>query len=111
MNVAVNVQSVAKMSTGCREPKQKTARKKRPTLLDLPLPRDGRYLQTWRKKFVPLLISWAGSQPDPFGTNGRIDRIVASTWRRMYSDIEINDLEMDIVVIVVCQYLRTNEML
>ena len=95
-------QTIAMMRTGSKDPKQKPSRKIRATLLDLPLPRTGRYFQDWRKKFVPLLISWAGSQVDPFGTNGQIDSAVKSVWEQVYSDIEIDDKEMDIIVAVVC---------
>src|SRR6266702_556547 len=35
-------------------------------IIDLPLPWTGGHLHNWCKKFVPLLISWAGSQVDPF---------------------------------------------
>lgn len=78
--------------------------------MDLPLPRTGRHLQNWRKKFVPRLISWAGSQEDPFGTNGRIDGAVKSVWKRVYPDIGIDDADMDIVIIVVCLYFEINPM-
>jgi hypothetical protein len=111
MDVAVNLQTIATIKTGSRDPKQKVGRKKRPTLLDLPLPRDSQYIQMWCKKFIPLLISWAGSQLDPFSTNGRIDHIVTSVWKHVYSDIEINPLEMDIVVIVVRRYFEIYAML
>ncbi len=72
--------------------------------MDLPLPRTGGHLHNWRKKFVPLFISWAGSQADPFGTNGRIDGAVTSMWKRIYNDIVIGDAQKDTVVIVVCLY-------
>ncbi|KAH8979761.1 hypothetical protein EDB92DRAFT_2118630 [Lactarius akahatsu] len=98
--MGVTVRKVAMMSTGSRDPKQKSARRLRPTLADLPLPRTGRYLQNWRKKFVPLLISWAGSQEDPFGTNGRIDGAIKSVWGRVYPDLVVDDEEMDIIVIL-----------
>jgi hypothetical protein len=71
-------------------------------LSDLPLPRGGRYLQVWCKKYVLLLISWAGSQEDPFGTNGQIEDTASSLWRHVFPEIEINDEETDIVVNVVC---------
>ena len=93
------------MSSGCRPPKdaskEKPIRKARHTLMDLPLPRGGRYLQIWRKKFVPLLISWAGSQEDPFGTNGLIEGTVSSLWKRVYPDIDLEDTDTNIVVNVV----------
>ncbi|KAF8272767.1 hypothetical protein EI94DRAFT_1697154 [Lactarius quietus] len=72
MTVAVNFQTGAMISTGSQDPKQKTSQKKRPTLLDLPLPRDEQYLHLWHKKFVPLLISWVGSQLDPFNENNAL---------------------------------------
>ena len=69
--------------------------------MDLPLLRGGRYLQIWCKKFVPLLISWAGGQEDPFGTNGLIEGTVSSLWKMVYPDIEIEDAETNIVINVV----------
>ncbi|KAI9434180.1 hypothetical protein H4582DRAFT_809927 [Lactarius indigo] len=98
--MGVSVKAVAMMSTGSRDPKQKSVRRLRPTLMDLPLPRTGRYLQNWRKKFIPLLVSWAGSQEDPFSTNGRIDGAIESVWRCVYPDLAVDDEEMDIVVIL-----------
>ena len=73
----------------------------RPSLLDLPIPPVIRYLERWFKQFVPLLVGWAGSQRDPFGTNNRIDCAVTSVWKHVYPDILINDREMDIVVALV----------
>ncbi|KAH9024687.1 hypothetical protein EDB85DRAFT_2292499 [Lactarius pseudohatsudake] len=98
--MSVTIRTGTTSSKGSQDSKPKSTRKPRPTVMDLPLPRTGRHLQNWRKKFVPLLISWAGSQADPFGTNNRIDGAVASVWKRVYNDIVIGDAEMDIVVIV-----------
>ena len=99
--MGVTVRTVAMKNPGSQDPRQKGVRKPRATLMDLPLPRTGRYLQNWRKKFVPLLLSWAGSQADPFGTNGRIDSAVTSVWKRVYPDISIDDAQKDTVVVVV----------
>ncbi|KAH9070765.1 hypothetical protein EDB83DRAFT_2314002 [Lactarius deliciosus] len=98
--MSVTIRAGTTTSKGSQDPKPKSARRLRPTVMDLPLPRTDRRLQSWRKKFVPLLISWAGSQADPFGTNGRIDGAVASVWKRVYNDIVIGDAEMDVVVTV-----------
>ncbi|KAH9022142.1 hypothetical protein EDB84DRAFT_1441288 [Lactarius hengduanensis] len=92
--------NTAMVKTGSWDPKEKSVRRPRPTLMDLPLPQTGRYHQNWRKKFVPLLISWAGSQEDPFGTNGQIDGAIESIWERVYPDLAVDDEEMDIIVIL-----------
>ena len=105
MGVTVNLKSIAMMNPGSRDPRQKNIRKARATLMDLPLPRTGRHLQIWRRNFVPLLIGWAGSQVDPFGTNCQIDGTVSSMWERVFPDIEITDEDMKIVVAVVCLLL------
>ncbi|KAH8981457.1 hypothetical protein EDB86DRAFT_2834871 [Lactarius hatsudake] len=98
--MSVTIRPGTTTSKRSQDPKPKSARRLRPTVMDLPLPRTGRRLHNWRKKFVPLLISWAGSQVDPFGTNGRIDGAIASVWKRVYNDIVISDAEMDVVVLV-----------
>ena len=104
VTVGVNLKSIAMMNPGSRDPRQKPTRKSRATLLDLPLPRDGRHLQNWRKNFVSPLITWAGSQVDPFGTNGLLDGTVPSLWKRAYPDIGISDKDMKIVIAVVCLF-------
>ena len=76
----------------------------RPRIQDLPLPKNGRHLQIWYTRFVPLLISWAGTQEDPFGTTGRIDGTVQSLWERVFPDLVINNVEMMIVIIMVSLY-------
>lgn len=78
MGVTIRKLPVVMMKTGSKDPKEKSAWKLRPTVSDLPLPRSSGYIQDWHKKFVPLLISWAGSQIDLFGTNGHIDGAIKS---------------------------------
>ena len=100
--MSVNIRKVAMMTPGSQDPKLKSVQKLRATVMDLPLPRGGRQQQNWCKIFVPLLISWAGGQPDPFGTNFMIDGAVSSIWKCVYPEISISKLEKYIVVTVVC---------
>jgi hypothetical protein len=43
---------------------------KKPVVADLPFVGD-RITQIWRKDIIPMLVAWAGSQEDPFGTNSQ----------------------------------------
>ncbi|KAI9429346.1 hypothetical protein H4582DRAFT_2089464 [Lactarius indigo] len=63
---------VAKMSTGRTKPAVASVKSghKKAMVADLPFP-DRKNSRIWRKSFVPLLIAWAGSQLDPFGTNSK----------------------------------------
>jgi hypothetical protein len=75
------------------------------TKADLPFPPGGHHRHTWQRFFRPALLSWAGSQDDPFGTNGRMHDEISQIWCRLYPDIELNDKNMSILVDVVCHYL------
>ena len=75
------------------------------TKADLPFPPGGNHRYIWAKYFRPALLSWAGSQDDPFGTNGRIHDEITNIWHRLYPDIELNDENMTILVDVVRHYL------
>ncbi|KAN0139619.1 hypothetical protein V8E53_002281 [Lactarius tabidus] len=60
------------------------ARRPRYTVADLPFPPGGKHLQIWRKAYVPALLAWAGSQDDPFGSNGQMDDEIKAIWQRIY---------------------------
>jgi hypothetical protein len=93
---------VRKYDKGCRR------RKQRYTVSDLPFPRGGRYTQTWRKVFVPNLLAWAGSQDDPFGTNGQVHLEATKIWNRVFTDVPLKDADKDILIYVVCSYPSTS---
>jgi len=71
------------------------------TKANLPFPRGGNHLYIWAKHFRPSLLAWAGSQEDPFGTNGTMHTEIVQIWSRLYPDIELNDQNMVIVLNVV----------
>ena|SRR6267154_6215122 len=79
-------------------------RKQRYTVADLPFPRGGRYTQIWHKVFVPNLLAWAGSQDDPFGSNGQVHTEVTNIWKHVFPSIPLKDTDMDILIYVVCSY-------
>src|SRR5260221_161668 len=54
---------------------------------DLPFPPGGNHRHIWGKSFRPALLSWAGSQDNPFGTNGTIHSEISDIWCRLYPDI------------------------
>ena len=102
MGVTIRKLLVAMMKTGSKDPKQKSAWKLRPTVSNLPLQQISGYIQDGCKKFVPLLISWARSQIDPFATNGHIDGAFKIVWKCIYTDLPLDNVELDTVIIVVC---------
>jgi hypothetical protein len=80
---------------------------------DLPFPRDrdlgglnGDYIYRWRSSFLPSLLSWAGAQDDPFGTNCRLSMNfsveVTNIWARVYPESILDEDERQIVLSVVC---------
>jgi len=69
---------------------------------DLPFPCGGNHCQVWAKTFRPALLSWAGSQDDPFGANGIMHDEISCLWGCLYPDIELDSEKMPIVVGVVC---------
>jgi hypothetical protein len=66
---------------------------------DLPFP--GGRTQYWRKNFVPPLIAWAGSQQDPFGTNGKVASEAALIWNRVLPHITLEPKHAEILTGVV----------
>ena len=55
----------------------------------------GNKTQYWRKYFVPSLIAWAGSQPDPFGTNYGVGTEAALVWGQVFPAIELTPKDCD----------------
>ena len=98
-------------STGDSMPMRRPSKKMRYTQADLPFPpvRIIECLYRWRTSFLPCLLSWAGTQEDPFGTNCRLAGVsfseeVVKIWERIYPDIPLDDSDdsMLIVLCVVC---------
>jgi hypothetical protein len=82
--------------------------KLRPKVSDLPLPRGPRGLVDWNECFVPALLSWAGSQEDPFGTNGQMDEEIGSIWLRIYTGRVLDNEELATVRTVVRKYTASD---
>lgn len=77
---------------------RRLGRKQRYTVADLPLPRGGGHKQTWRRSFVPLLLSWAGAHEDPFATNGDLHDVVTEIWMDVFPRV---GLEVDNIMVLV----------
>ena len=65
------------------------SQKKKYTKANLPFPRGGNHMYIWAKQFRPSLLSWAGSQEDPFGTNGTMHTEIILLWSHFYPNIEL----------------------
>ncbi|KAH9017259.1 hypothetical protein EDB84DRAFT_1629141 [Lactarius hengduanensis] len=74
---------VAKISTGRTMPTAIKSGRKKTMVTDLPFP-DRKIGPIWRKSFVPSLIAWAGSQPDPFGANSKVEGEAEVVWGRVF---------------------------
>ena len=68
------------------------------SIADLPMPCDG---SSWWKYFTPLLLSWAGSCEDPFGTNGQLDDMVSRIWESLYPDTMLGNQDKEIMLSMV----------
>ena len=53
---------------------------------DLPFPHGGNHHRVWAKTFRPALLSWAGSQHDPFGANGIMHNKISCHGQTTVSD-------------------------
>ena len=67
---------------------------------DLPFP-GGRTLY-WQKYFIPPLVAWAGSQPDPFGTNPGVESKAVLIWNRVLPTIILDQKDRETLVGMVC---------
>ena len=63
---------------------RKNGRKQKFTTLDLLYPPGGKNSECW-KLLNAALISWAGAQEDPFGTNSKLDTKVDMLWENIFS--------------------------
>lgn len=63
--------------------------KPRYTVTDLPFSPGGEDLQIWHKAYVSALLAWAGSQDNPFGTNGQMNLKIMAIWQHVYPAIPL----------------------
>ena len=77
------------------------SQKKKYTKANLPFPHGGNHMYIWAKQFRPSLLSWAGSQEDPFGTNGTMHTEIAQLWSHFYPNIGLTYQNKVIVLSVV----------
>ncbi|KAH9982993.1 hypothetical protein BGW80DRAFT_1266271, partial [Lactifluus volemus] len=80
----------------------KRSRKPKYVMTDLPFPAVDKdnYMEMWRKTFIPSLLSWAGQQADPFGTNGRMRGPVSVIWSTTFPDVLLEERGLEIVLTV-----------
>jgi hypothetical protein len=81
----------------------KRSRRTRPTMSDLPFPPadSSKNMEKWRKIFIPALLTWAGTQTDPFGINNMIQEPAEDIWFSVFPDVALNDMELGVVLAVV----------
>ncbi|KAI9429509.1 hypothetical protein H4582DRAFT_2089056 [Lactarius indigo] len=88
---------------------RKRPRKQRYTVSDLLIPRNSRFIQIWRKIFVPSLIAWAGTQEDPFGTNCQMEGEIMNIWKRVFPSIALAQSTCEFeIVLNVCENVLNN---
>jgi hypothetical protein len=75
-----------------------TSHKPNYTKANLPFPPGGNHHQIWGKSFRPAFLSWAGSQDNPFGMNGRMHNEISGIWQHLYPDIKLDNEKMKILV-------------
>ena len=66
------------------------------------LPFSGERTQYWWKYFIPLLVAWAGSQPDPFGTNLGVGSEALLVWNQVLPTIVLDQRDCETQAGVVC---------
>jgi hypothetical protein len=86
--------------------KSQTDKPRRYTVADLPLP-PGEALR-WRDHFVPLLLSWAGAQKDPFGVNQLLRSEVAQIWERIFPKAKLKESDVPVLLKTVRFFLRSS---
>ena len=61
------------------------------------------YTRDWRKSFKLMLIHWATTLEDPFGTNVVMDDIVTEVWKTVFPSIanEVDGGSCDTIIYVV----------
>jgi len=56
------------------------------------------YVRRYDKIFVPCLLSWAGAQDDPFGTNGKLNTdVLSQLCQCIYPGVEIEPDGLEIL--------------
>jgi hypothetical protein len=86
MNAKMGVQ-LTKVDTTTKDSdaaaNRKNGRRQKFTTLDLPYPPGGKNSENW-KLLNAAVISWAGAQEDPFGTNSKLDTEVDTLWENVF---------------------------
>jgi hypothetical protein len=77
------------------------ARKRKFGISDLPFVHWDVDSRKWRVSFIPLLLAWAGTQRDPFGTNSQMADEVTTLWECVYPAIVLNDARLAVILSVV----------
>jgi hypothetical protein len=80
---------------------RKNGRKQKYTTLDLPYPPGGKNSENW-KLLNAKVISWAGAQEDPFGTNGRLDTDIDTLWESVFPGSALDVQGRKRALVVVC---------
>lgn len=100
--MGVNLHPALTAKTGTNDNKVlKGARKRKYGVSDLPFTHWDIDSRKWRNYVVPLLLAWAGTQGDPFGTNSQMVDEVVALWERAYPAIMLNDARKSILLGVV----------
>ncbi|KAN0113799.1 hypothetical protein V8E52_007271 [Russula decolorans] len=79
---------------------RKNSCKQKYTTLDLSYPPGGKNSENW-KLLNAKVISWAGAQEDPFGTNGRLDTDIDMLWESVFPGSAL-DVQGRKCALVVC---------
>lgn len=87
--------------------KNGSRRKQKYTTSDLPYPPGGKNSDNW-KLLNAMVISWAGAQEDPFGTNSRLDTDIDMLWESVFpgSTLDIPGRQRALVVVCIILGLR-----
>jgi hypothetical protein len=78
----------------------KSSGRQKYTTLDLPYPPGGKNSENW-KRLNGMVISWAGAQEDPFGTNSRLDININVLWESAFpgSTLDVQGRRHALVVV------------
>ena len=69
---------------------RKNARRQKYTTLDLPYPPGGKNSENW-KLLNAMVISWAGAQEGPFGTNSALDAEIDMLWESVFQGSTLDE--------------------
>jgi hypothetical protein len=77
------------------------AHKRKFAISDLPFAHWDIDSRKWQVSFVPLLLAWARTQHNLFGTNGQMADEVTALWEHVYPAIVLNDMRLSVILSVV----------